>query len=481
MFTRCSTCRTVFHITAAELRAAEGTVICGACGATFDALDSLSETRPKDPLVSTPPEPSRVEPPADEKLPATEELERDQFARDEDEFLEELESLIGGEEPDDEEIPAPREAEYLPEEDLPRMDAAAAPLLDAELAAELMAEGDLPEGESDESEFLVEDFSTDFAEDLEEEASRFDAALIDERRAGQPPAHPLSPEHIPAGDEPHAPMHEILDDDLGDFDDPDSVFRVDELDDEPGDAMPQAVSDGDGDGDDDARRKAPGSPAKPFPGDTTPAHDGEQQDPAEQERGGSADAGADDGAVPPEPLPEFASEARGGRTWVRVLLALVAVLLLAGTWAHTQRGKLLRHPTGETLLTPVYRVLGIDAAADWNPAEFRAVQWEAIADADRPDDLTVAVDFMNMAAYAQPYPVIRVVLEDRFGRRLGTHDIPPEQYLSSHSSGSRLPAGSRVRTTVRVRDPGARADGFRVDFCLELPGRGLVCGPEPFR
>jgi hypothetical protein len=32
-----------------------------------------------------------------------------------------------------------------------------------------------------------------------------------------------------------------------------------------------------------------------------------------------------------------------------------------------------------------------------------------------------------------------------------------------------------------VPDPGGRADGFRVDFCLDLPARGLVCGPEPFR
>ncbi|MEI2420344.1 MJ0042-type zinc finger domain-containing protein, partial [Arthrospira platensis SPKY2] len=48
MYTRCHACRTVFHITAAELRAAEGTVVCGACGITFNALDTLSETRPAD-------------------------------------------------------------------------------------------------------------------------------------------------------------------------------------------------------------------------------------------------------------------------------------------------------------------------------------------------------------------------------------------------------------------------------------------------
>jgi hypothetical protein len=44
-----------------------------------------------------------------------------------------------------------------------------------------------------------------------------------------------------------------------------------------------------------------------------------------------------------------------------------------------------------------------------------------------------------------------------------------------------MAGGGRLQTTVVVRDPGGRADGFRVDFCLELEGRGLVCGPAPFR
>jgi hypothetical protein len=44
-----------------------------------------------------------------------------------------------------------------------------------------------------------------------------------------------------------------------------------------------------------------------------------------------------------------------------------------------------------------------------------------------------------------------------------------------------LPAGGRIRTSVAVPDPGARADGFRVDLCLELDARGLVCAAEPFR
>jgi len=454
MFTRCSSCRTVFHITAAELRAADGTVICGTCGTTFDALESLSETRPKDPPV-TAAAPRQDEPPAP---PAEDAPELDEQARDEDEFLEELESLIGSEGPGD--------------------------------------VGDTP----GEDEFLVEDLEADWvAED-----SRFDQSLIldDAPEPGLDERDPEGPSVATAEDD------EELDDP---FLDPDSVFRIDE-DVEDGDGVvahgPAVTADETGDrragdeADDDqvpraadaggvfAWRDADRAPAEalaendgqgpaapvlagtPAPGGGPAAGEADTAD----ETGAAAAAGAR-----AESPPEFARSAGPGRRWPRAVVALLAVFLLTGTWAHSQRGKLLRHPMGEALLVPAYGLLGIEVAPDWNPAEFRAVQWQAIADGDRPDDLTVAVEFVNMASYAQPYPVIRIVLEDRFGRRVGMHDMPPSQYLRDHSRGSRMAGGARLQTRVVVRDPGGKADGFRVDFCLELEGRGLVCGPEPFR
>lgn len=491
MFTRCANCRTVFHITAAELRAADGTVICGACGVTFDALDSLSETHPKDP-----PHIEAVRHEAVAPAPVAESpVELDEQARDEDEFLQELESLIGGEIFPDE--PAP--AEEPIGTGFPEVDFSRAPLRDEELAAGLSTMDEADDEFADEDEFLVENFDAEIVT----EESRFDQSLIvDEPRE-------------PGDDEsgPEDPPLEALqdDDDLDDpFLDPDSVFRIDEeLEDGaggigPGNAAAGTAGERRGDTvvaaehadgaeaggifawrdalrvpadvppeDEGNLAAVPGSSGSPDPGTT---------DQAAAAPGSGADADAEavtDGST--EPLPEFARQSRPGRRWLRITTALLAMLLLTGTWAHSQRGKLLRHPAGEALLGPVYAVLGMEVAPDWNPAEYRAVQWQAVADGDRPDDLAVAVDFMNMAAYAQPYPVIRIVLEDRFGRRVGVHDVPPSVYLRDHSRGSRMAGGGRLQTTVVVRDPGGRADGFRVDFCLELEGRGLVCGPEPFR
>ena len=378
MFTRCPECRTVFHITAAELRAADGTVICGACGVTFDALETLTETSP-----SGAPEDEETGDEATEDAVEEDAPEPVVEARDEDEFLQELESLIGSE--DGEEV--------VIDTDVPRQDSVPSSPLE------------------------------------------------------EPPEAPVS-----GRDEAEQDY---------DLPDPDSVFRVDEM---PDEFMAQGtehfVSD-DEDERDSLKEDGLG---------TLEESGGETLDSDSTERAGPED----------ETFPGLDDDKRR-RPWAKLTLALVAVIFLAGTWAHAQRGTLLRHPVGAAILSPVYSLLGVEAEPEWRPADFRALRWEAVADPERPERLVVAVEFTNSASFAQPYPLIRVVLEDRFGRRIGRHDFMPDQYLDEHLRGQRLPAGGRVMTTVEVPDPNARADGFRVDFCLEGSDGALVCGPELFR
>jgi predicted Zn finger-like uncharacterized protein len=385
MFTRCPACNTVFHITAAELRAADGTVICGACDATFDALDSLSETRPAEVVADEGADPA-------DRAPGEAVQEAGEDARDEDEFLEEIESLIGN-------------------------------------------------------------------EDLTGEAPRGSGL--------QQPG--LPPQQGPGRVVPDAITDEDLDDQIPD---PDSVFRVDDL---PKEYLATSTAPSVGTAA-DPEPPAPQAPPSSISGEA--ACSGEAV-PPQSATAAYAQPTADPEST--ESMPGFVQEIRRGGPWLRVTATVVAMLVLAGTWAHVQRGKLLREPAGEAVLGPIYALLRIDAAPDWKPGEFRVLRSEAIANADYRGDLRVAVEFLNAATFAQPYPVIRIVLQDRFGQRLGMHDVGPERYLDGYSSGARLAAGERMRTSVAVPDPGERADGFRVDLCLEMAARGLVCAPEPFR
>ena len=47
MYTRCPKCSTVFRITAAQLRIAEGEVRCGNCTISFNALTELTDDLPE--------------------------------------------------------------------------------------------------------------------------------------------------------------------------------------------------------------------------------------------------------------------------------------------------------------------------------------------------------------------------------------------------------------------------------------------------
>jgi predicted Zn finger-like uncharacterized protein len=436
MYTLCQACRTVFHITAAELRAADGTVVCGACGVTFNALETLSETRPTDP----PPAPATATPAVrSEEAPAAE------LARDEDEFLEELESLIGS------------ETEEVSEPEIRLSHGRVEPPAEADL--------------DDAAVTPIDDAFDDV----------FDHALDDALDEGPGAALDQEPD-------------EHLDDRIPD---PDSVFRVDDLPDEldvDRDEQPFVSDNGvedDRAGDYEERHEdEPADQAGELPRDAklpaiTTGDGADDLDPhdLDDERGPepTEETEREDQRVDTADLDGLVGAVRRRRAWPKVLVGLLLALVLFGTWVHSQHGKLLRNPAVESLLAPVYGMLGIAAAPDWDPAAFRALQWEAVADVDRPGHLTVAVDFQNSAPFDQPFPIIRIVLEDRFGRRLGTHDLAPSEYRDDHSPGERLPAGARLRTTLMVPDPSARADGFRVDFCLEMATKGLVCGPQTFR
>lgn len=417
MFTRCPECLTVFHISAAELRAADGTVVCGECDATFDALGSLSETPPAEP----PARPREPEPPPVVTVAAEDGTADAAEARDEEEFLEELESLIGAEEqPDDETAPD----EVLATE------------------AETAADAPVPDG-------VVEEDWEDHAGG--ESTSAWEEEVTEEG-AGE----------AGAGEE------EVV------FD-PESPFRLDPDEMQFGETFggPFVGTDTD---DEAAETPFPARPEAEQAGDMR-AHDED----APEERGARATVIRGQEADDDAEVPEFAAGPPRRRRGLALGVLGVALLVIAGVWAHAQRGTLLRHPTGEAVMGPIYALLGVEAKPRWSPDKFRALKWEAEADPTQPERLIVAVEFLNSADFAQPYPLLRVVLEDRFGRRVGSQDVAPAEYLEGYSRGRRLPAGGRVRTTIEVPDPGARAEGFRVDFCLESGSGEPVCGAETFR
>lgn len=63
MYSQCPECLTVFKISPAELAAAHGSVRCSHCNALFDALPSLSESLPAEPIGKLERHPQEIAPP----------------------------------------------------------------------------------------------------------------------------------------------------------------------------------------------------------------------------------------------------------------------------------------------------------------------------------------------------------------------------------------------------------------------------------
>lgn len=337
----------MFLITAAELKAADGRVVCGQCDKEFDALDYLSETTTGFDDDDLPPDEDESDPSLGARAPDDE-----GNARDEDDFLREIESLIEDDDPG------------LPDaDDVFRLDDDGAPFV--------VAEGEHFEPEPP--------------------AEAHEGALPRPEPAHVPPAIATSapPASAQASAGPDAP----------------APFRTPDMDE---------------DDDENARR----------------------------------------------------------RRWLRIGLPALAVAMLLVLWVHAERGRLFRTAGGQALLAPVYRLFGAEASPDWAPEQMRVLRSAAVADPEHPGTLRITAEFRNDAAFAQPYPYLRVALEDRWGQRVASRDFTPSEYRRDHVSGRSMGAGERVQASVSLPDPGARADGFHVDLCLETQSEGRVCATE---
>ncbi len=174
-----------------------------------------------------------------------------------------------------------------------------------------------------------------------------------------------------------------------------------------------------------------------------------------------------DSSPPPKPT---------SRLW-KILFVPLALLLVVQI-VHHYRSELARHPrVGEPLMS-VYRALGLQLTPDWNLHAYGVKQWGVIVDSSAPGTLKVRASVTNGAPFAQPYPLLKLVLEDRWGDQVRAREFEPSEYLDPGVAPDRLLApAQQTNATISIVDPGPDAEGFRFDVCLR--GRaGPVCAAD---
>jgi hypothetical protein len=110
-------------------------------------------------------------------------------------------------------------------------------------------------------------------------------------------------------------------------------------------------------------------------------------------------------------------------------------------------------------------------------AAYELRQWGAASDPNETNRLMLRASIVNRAGYAQPFPLLRLTLQDRFGGTLGVRDIGPADYLPGAGMEGLLEPGERADALIRIVDPGAEAVGFELDICLPAQG-GVRCANQ---
>ena len=138
------------------------------------------------------------------------------------------------------------------------------------------------------------------------------------------------------------------------------------------------------------------------------------------------------------------SEGFLSQRWPWVAGVAVLALLFALQVIHNQRNDLVKSPGLGPLVAATYSFFGLTLVSPTDLAAYELRQWGAASDPNEANRLLLRASIVNRASYAQPFPLLRLVLQDRFGGTLGVRDIGPADYLPGASAQGLLKPGERA-------------------------------------
>ncbi|HEU4626100.1 MAG TPA: zinc-ribbon and DUF3426 domain-containing protein [Steroidobacteraceae bacterium] len=213
-----------------------------------------------------------------------------------------------------------------------------------------------------------------------------------------------------------------------------------------------------------AQQQAPADPEEPVYYD-----DGEDFDAPPADDAGAFVAANE---ITPRPLQ------RGRRlAWMGGIAALGVVLVAQAI--HHNRHDLATKASLNRPLTRFYAAIGVPLVPRWNPASYEVRQLGAFSGAGDSGNLTVRASLKNDADQPLPLPLLRITVQDRYGNRIATRDVPPSGYVpGALPPDAHLGAGQRIDAEMSFKDPGRDAVGFEIDACLPTPEGGIACAND---
>jgi len=152
--------------------------------------------------------------------------------------------------------------------------------------------------------------------------------------------------------------------------------------------------------------------------------------------------------------------------FVWAFLSLLGLTAISAQYIHYNRAELALHPKVGTKLTKVYAQIGLELEPNWQLSEYKSISNSVSLNPNDAKQLIVTSVVQNTANFAQPYPIVRLSLQNRWGEPIAFKDFRPKDYLEQPEQ--LLPAKQSHKIRVAVEDPGNEAMDYQSDICLEF-------------
>ena len=161
----------------------------------------------------------------------------------------------------------------------------------------------------------------------------------------------------------------------------------------------------------------------------------------------------------------------------RWLACAVLLLGLLAQMIDHERDRPATLPAIAPALTAAYGLIGRSIDPRWDIAAYDIREWTATPDT-ASKTIQLRAKIRNRAGQAQPWPLLRIIFEDRFGGLVARRDFTPTEYLPGHPPDTGLMgAGMQIEANLALVDPGIQVVSSEIDTCLPRGG-DVGCGSD---
>lgn len=143
------------------------------------------------------------------------------------------------------------------------------------------------------------------------------------------------------------------------------------------------------------------------------------------------------------------------------------VLMLAGLglqYLYYHRNALAENPQLRPVLAQICNVTGCQLPPRRDLARIELGNHLVQFHPRYVDSLLITATLVNRADFAQPFPIVEVVMTDLEQKVIARRRFLPDDYLIGGNTTQGLPPGTEVPLMLEVLDPGKKAVGFEFNF-----------------